>query len=260
MIFDACAWAGDYPFGRTRHKTADDILRLMDASGIARALVSPVSGAFYRLCGEANEDVAPGIAAHSDRLWLASAINPALPVWREDLLAAVETMDARAVRVFPSYHAYEVSDARLGEVAEAAAERCLPLVVTLRLEDERGHPPAFRVAPASAADAVRLAREHPGLKVTISMARFGEIAALANEIGGLDNLWVDIAGVQGPTMCIERLAEAIGTWRLLFGTGLPLQYALPARLKVEVADLADEDRARIFRDNARAPFGGAGPR
>ncbi len=254
MIFDACAWAGDYPFGRLRHRTAEDILRLMDAAGIERALVSPLQGAFYRLCSEANEELSPGIAARADRLSLAAVINPCSPGWQDDLQAAQETMGAQAVRVIPSYHAYSLSDPRMGELAEAAAGVGLPVIVTLRLEDERGHPPAFQVPAAPAAGAARLAGEHPRMKTVISMARFGEIMALAPEMAGLANLWTDIAGAQGPAMCVEKLAEAAGAGRLLFGTGLPLQYALPARLKVEVTDLLDKDKAAILAGNARGVF------
>jgi len=58
-------------------------------------------------------------------------------------------------------------------------------------------------------------------------------------------------------MCVEKLSEAVGVERLLLGTGLPLQYALPARLKVEVADLLDKEKAAIFAGNARGVFAAA---
>jgi len=225
-MLDVCTFVGPWPFAPLRYERVDDLLRLMDRAGIARALVSPLQGAFYPDPGPANDVLASEVAAHPDRLFLAAAANPLWPGWEESLRQAREQWGARAVRLFPNYHGYEPAVA--GDLAEVAATLGLPVLVTVRLQDERHHPPAF-LTPAVSWEAVAaLAAAHPAAKVVMSMGRFAEVLEALKRVGGL---WADLAGVQGPQGCVDRLAGEAGG-RLLFGSEMLLQYPEPAMMKV----------------------------
>ena len=248
MIWDACTFVGHHPFRRSQHHSVENLLRLMDKASIDRAAVSPLAGAFYPNAQEANEEIYPDIRKHADRLALIAALNPTYPGWKDDLKRSHEVLSAKGIRLFPGYHGYELD---LPEVSELASLG-LPIFISVRLWDERQHPPKFMVPAIPAASVADLANKHPGTDFVISMARYGEIATALKQAG---NLFADIAGVQGPTNCIRKLIAEVGSDRLLFATELMLQYALPARFKVDYAHLSEDDRERLHEGNLARVLG-----
>jgi len=241
MIWDACTFVGEWPFASLPYRTVADLLARLQAAGIARALVSPLAGAFHPDPASANAELAAGLAGHADRLHLVAACNPAWPGWERALGEAVR-LGAVGVRLFPGYHGYQLSHPEVAALASRAGELGLPVFVTLRLQDERQHPAAFQVPSVPAAAVAALARAHPGTRFVLSMARFAEISAA---LPLAPNLYADLAGVQGPDGCLDRLVAELGSERLLFGSEALLQYPLPARMKLEYSDLGAADRERI---------------
>lgn len=254
MITDACAFVGRRPFLRSANHSVDDLLRLMDKAGIDRAAVTPLDGAFYQNAQEANEELYPDIAGHADRLMLVAAINPAYPGWENDVARSREALSAVGIRLFPNYHAYDPASPEVSALAEQAADLDLPVFISLRLWDERHHPPAFMVPAVPAARVADLATAHPRTRFVLSMGRYGEITSALKQTAGVGNLFADIAGVQGPTNCMRKLIADAGSDRLLFGTELMLQYALPARYKMDYAGLPDDDRERLYSGNMSRLF------
>ena len=248
MIVDACAFVGRHPFRRSENHSVDDLLRLMDKAGIDRAAVSPLAGAFYPNAQEANEEIYPEVARHSDRLMLIAAVNPTYPGWAEDVRRSRETLSAVGIRLFPNYQGYNLTSPEVSELPSVG----LPIFISIRLWDERQHPPTFMVPAVHVKSVADLAIAHPKTSFVLSMARYGEITQALKET---DNLFADIAGVQGPTNCMSKLIADVGSNRLLFGTELMLQYALPARYKVDYAGLSSLDRERIYSGNLAAALG-----
>ena len=242
MILDACAFVGRHPFRHSHHHSVDDLLRLMDKAGIDRAAVSPLAGAFYPNAQEANEEIHPALSNHADRLMLVAAVNPSYPAWRDDVKRSRDALSALGVRLFPGYHGYGLTSPEVSELASLG----FPVFISIRLWDERQHPPMFRVPAVPVASVADLAMKHPDTSFVLSMARYGEITSALKQAG---NLFADIAGVQGPTDCIRKLVADVGSDRLLFGTELMLQYALPARYKVDYAELPEYDRQRVYGGN-----------
>ncbi len=249
MSFDACAFVGRRPFVHSRNSSVPDLVRLMDRAGIDRALVTPLSGAFYSNAHEANEEIRQEIWRKNDRLMLMAAINPAYPGWDRDLVRSAGPLRAVAIRIFPGYHKYTLTSPEVSALADQAAEMGLPVFVSIRLWDERHHPPICMVPAVPAGDVADLAIAHPATKFVLSMGRFGEIVSALKETSASGNLFADIAGVQGPTNCMRKLVAEVGSERLLFGTELMLQYALPARYKIDYGNLSDDDRRRIYASN-----------
>lgn len=249
MIFDACAFVGRRPFVHSHNWSVPDLVRLMDKAEIDRALVTPLFGAFYQNAHEANEEIRQEIWRKNDRLTLMAAINPTYPGWEHDLARSAGPLRAAAIRIFPNYHNYKLTAPEVSALADMAGEMGLPVFVTVRLWDERHHPPMFMVPAVPAKDVADLAIAHPRTKFVLSMGRFGEIVAALKETSASGNLFADIAGVQGPTNCMRKLVAEVGADRLLFGTEMMLQYALPARYKIDYGNLSDDDRERIYASN-----------
>lgn len=217
MIIDASAWCGHWPFSALKYSDVDDLLHLMDRARIDRAVVSSLSAVFERDCGAANRRFARDLAAHADRLSLAAIVNPVFPGCKRDIEEAADELDARAIRLVPNYHGYDVADGVACSAVCAAADRRLPVYITFRLQDERSHPPAFRVPPVSPESVNALAERARDAILIASFARLAEIERLNH------NVDVEISGVQGPSGCLARLLERSCGRRVLFGSGAILQ-------------------------------------
>lgn len=244
-LLDINAYTPDWPFRRLRHRTADDLLRLMDSAGIARAVVSPLGAAFRLDAAGPNAELLEFIRGR-DRLLPAFALNPNYPAWEDDLRQALEG-GAAALRLYPNYHAYSPADPPCIEAAHAAAEAGLPLLVAARLQDERSHHPMMKVPPVAPDALARLAAAAPRARLVVTMLRVGEAQGLAQA----SNLHFDLCGMQGPVGFLAQLLEAVGPERLLLGTALPLQYPLPSVEKLRTATLSPEVHAAIASGNAR---------
>jgi predicted TIM-barrel fold metal-dependent hydrolase len=244
-LFDINAYTGDWPFRRLAHRTADDLLRLMDRAGIARAVVSPLAAVFRLDVSGPNEELLRFVEGHRDRLAPAFAVNPGDPAWEDDLRASLQA-GAAALRFYPNYHAYSPADPACIEVAQAAAEAGMPLLIAARLQDERSHHPMMKVPPVGADELVELALAVPRARIVVTMLRVGEAKPLA----GARNLHFDLCGMQGPVGFLPQLVEAVGAERLLLGTAMPLQYPLASVEKLRAAHLAPEARAAIAFGNA----------
>ena len=91
MIIDVNAWVGHWPFRRLRHNTVPGLLRLMDRSGIDRAVVASIHGVFYRNVHPANEELARQVLRHRDRLIPFATLNPAYRDGRRTCAGARKT-------------------------------------------------------------------------------------------------------------------------------------------------------------------------
>ncbi len=248
MITDTCALVGKWPFAPLSYSSVDDLLVKMDKIGIARAVVSPVEGAFYKRPQPVNEALAAAIADHADRLLLAAVCNPSHLGWERDLQHAMSELGAVGVRLFPGYHGYGLEHPGTKALAIETAGQETPLFITVRLQDERYHPPAFKVPSVPLTSLITFANAHPQTHIVLSMARLPEIVLILNAVEHAD-FYSDIAGVQGPTQCIRKLISEVNGERLLFGTGMLLQYGLPARMKVDYADVTEQEKQAVFSCN-----------
>lgn len=247
MIIDACAFLGRNPFARSINSTSGDLVHVMDKTGIDRALVTPLAGAFYSNAQESNEEALVQITRNGHRLTLVAAVNPSYPGWEKDVERSVKSLHAVGLRLFPGYHGYDLASPEVSALAETAGKMGLPVFVSVRLWDERQHPPCCMVPAVPASKVAELAVKHPKTSFVLSMARFGEVTSALKAAPG--NLVADVAGVQGPVDCMRKLAAEVGAERLLFGTELMIQYGLPSRYKIDYGHLSESDTQRIYEGN-----------
>ena len=158
-----------------------------------------------------------------------------------------------AVKILPSYHSYSLAGANVAALAAELAERRLPLLVQMRMEDERVQSPAFRVPPVPVDEVVALARRNPGLSIVALGTYVAEAVTLLRqtpqvrvEVSFLDGL--DVVG----TLVRKNRAYAR---RLLLGSHSPLFYAQSAVLKVQTAEITAAVRQAILGENARKMLG-----
>ncbi len=259
MIIDVNAYLGHFAFRQLRHNTPAALLRLMDAKGIERAVVSSASAITYRNTQPANEALYAAVGPHRDRLIPFAVVNPDYAGWEDDLAICREEFGMAGLRLYPNWHRYTLGDACAGELVAAAAERNMLVSIPLRVEDYRQRSWLVDVPDVRPAEIAELVKRHPQAKfLLVNGAGFAR-SPLAQESEQLPaNYWIEISRLSALLANeIGELLGRLGADRIVFGTGMPFTYPDPALLKVEVLDGAEEVKEKICRRNAAALLGDA---
>ena len=143
---------------------------------------------------------------------------------------------AAAVRVLPSAHGYSLSDLCARELLETVEAARLPLLVEL--------------ADTSWAEIDGVLEAHPALRTIVLRVAYREDRRLYALLEKHANLFVETSVYVGHR-AIERVVQAFGARRLIFGTGAPLFAPGGAVAPIVYAEISDEDKAAIAGGNLR---------
>jgi predicted TIM-barrel fold metal-dependent hydrolase len=250
-MLDANAWLGHYPFRPVPNNTPEGLLRLMDRSGIERAVVSSLHSVFYRDAHAGNEELARWVAPHRDRLIPSATLNPAYPGWGQDLRQCVEDWGMAGLRLFPAHHRYSLTDPESLHLVRAAAERGLHVAIPVRLEDRRQRHWMDAAPEVGLAEIAALARACPEARILALEALGVESSpfVLDPDLAGA-RVWFEFSRMATVLQrSIPTLIERLGAGRLVFGTGMPLKYPGAAVLKLELLEVPPAVRASLAGGN-----------
>ena len=251
MIIDANAWLGQWPFRQLRHNDVDGLLRLMDANGIDKAVVSSIHGIFYKNCQRANEELAEAVSGCHDRLLSFATLNPHYPGWERNLQLCRNDLGMRGLRVFPAYHQYDLTDGPSLEMIAAASELGWPVTITQRVVDVRQRHPmdTERLIGVAEFEAVVAACPQTSFIILNALGLEGSAMFAGNREGGRQ-VMTDISrmtAVMGNSMGV--MVEKYGAGSLVFGTGFPFNYPRPALLKMDVLQADAATKEAIYHGN-----------
>ncbi|QDV37873.1 amidohydrolase family protein [Tautonia plasticadhaerens] len=251
MIVDVNAHLGPFAFRRLRHQSAESLLGLMDSRGIDVAFVSSAAAITHRNTQPANEDLADEARPHPDRLVPFAVINPSYAGWEDDLSACVD-LGFRGLRLYPNWHAYELTSGPCLDLVDRATERRMILSLPIRVEDPRQQSWLVDVPDVPLDRVAALVAARPGARFHLVNGRGYVGSPLGRKDGGLpDNYRIDLARLDVLLRDeVETLLDSLGPDRLLFGTGIPFQYPDPTLAKIDVLDPPPEVRERILSRNA----------
>lgn len=255
MIIDVNAHLGHYPFRRLRHRTAAEFVKLMDANGIDRAVVSSLHSVFYRDAHQGNEELHRETRPFASRFIPVATVNPKYAGWKRDLDQAVNQWGMKAATLVPSHHGYALDD-ELGKAALGLiAELGLPVVLTQRFEDRRQRHHWDVAEDLMVPTLLKVAGEHPKLKFLLS------------NWTGLDGPSLVDAGLKGRCLIdfarlhvlylkdAPRLIASLGVEAIAFGSHAPFNYVGPSLVKLANLDhFPQVDRERIAWRNAAEFF------
>jgi predicted TIM-barrel fold metal-dependent hydrolase len=256
MIFDANTHVGQWPFRRLRTTTAEGLLRMMDGAGIKRAAVAHTHGVFYRDPHEANVELHESVRAHRDRLVPLATLNPEYAGWCDDLKQCVEEFGVRGLRLYPTYHRYDLVGDRAAELLEEAERLGLPVSIPCAFEDarQRHHldtAPDLTEHPIAAA-----ARRFPGVRFLITNCPLTVIDMVVRHLPQQRNVSFDLSALPGPEADAARRAyELLGARRLLLGTHAPFKYPQVALLRAHATGATEDDLRAMLERNAQELFG-----
>ena len=248
MIIDYLASIGNFAFRYISHSDPVSVIQLMDEEDIDFALVSSLESIMYRNVQKGNELLAERIGEHRDRLIPAAVINPIYPEAVEDTLYCLEDLGMKAIRLYPNYHGYDLTDSRIASVMSVAQERTIPVSIAFRVEDERQRHWLVNPQPASVDTVLSLIKAFPEVHFVLERASGGELNRLIRGAPEIKNWSAETSGRF--LSDLRQVLDAIGSDRLILGTDMPLQYSKAAILKLESLDLDRASREKIMMLNA----------
>jgi hypothetical protein len=226
-VIDINTLIGPYPFRHVPHPDPDALIRVLDREGLEGAWVGHLPSAFHRDATAGNRELYAAIEPFEPRLRPVPTINPLWPEW-EHALANADNAGAPAIRAYPSHWGMGAGDLALTDLALAAAERWMAVVLTVKLEDVRQRHPLDAFGDLSAATVRALARagEDVRLVVTAAGRDFIEEVHWGLTPEEQERVFWDISWVWGPPEDhLAKLFRTIGSRRFVFGTQWPLRLA-----------------------------------
>ncbi len=223
--------------------TTDDLRRLLDASGIARVIVSSAMAIAYDVPG-GNAEVAAACDA-DERIYGSIVFNARYPQQcREQIDRYADHPRFVATKYHTGYDGLPINAPENLRVIEWIAARELPLTLHTWTGDG-----------TMAADVARRFPELPVFWFHALAADYRKAADLASE---LPNVYLDFITSTQERGKIETLVERLGADRIVFGTDQSLFDPIRAMGAVAEARLGDDDRRRILGGTARRVFRFAG--
>ncbi len=250
-MIDINASLGEWPFGALQYNTPPSLLNWLGAAGIQQACVAPLEALLYKDIQQANVRLHKALRPYRNRLLPFCAIDPSYPDWQTDLDQCRTQWHTAGVRLFPSYHSYQITDACCLELFEVLQDTDLPVQIAPVVSDPRMHHPRAAVPAANLENLPDVLRRFPRLRVALLNVRAENDPALKDSafVRSCPNLFFDIAWVDGVGR-VSELVERFGDEHILLGTNAPLMIPLSAIYKLREGDLSEAQRGRITRDNA----------
>ena len=236
-------FSGNWPFHKVRYNTLQKVSELHKRVNIEGGIVSSLEAIFYQDPYEAEKALAKEIKGTS--YMQAMVLNPMLPGWKYDLERAVSELSVKAVRLMPGFHGYRLTDAVMDEVADALRLYKLPLIITLRMEDERVtwmfHPKTVDMN-----DVIAFLEKNDDIVTLVSNIRLHQIAALNDLFEKRYNLFVDTSGLKDSLFTMELVWQSPARNHVVYGSLAPIFELQSTSLLVDAADIDPDAKEEIF--------------
>lgn len=243
---DFNCYCGNWPFFRVRYNTIEKISELHKRCNIEGGFVSSVEAIFYQDPYEAELQLAKQL--EGTPYMHAMTLNPIIPGWKDDFNRAMKDLDIKAIRLMPGFHGYELSDLVLDEVCDLLRAHHLPLLLTLRIRDERT---AWIFSPRKleVEEIANFLNKHKDITTVLGCARVGETIKLKPQFESRSNLFTDVSGFKDGNYAIETVCENIGSEHIVYGSSAPLLEMQSTTIILDRAKLPEEARSNIFSGN-----------
>lgn len=228
---DVSAVIGPYPFRELPHPDPGTLIGVLDREEIGRAWVGSLPAAFHRDPRKGNESLYRDLSAHRARLDPVPTVRPDWPGWERELARAVDE-GAAAIRTYPMHYGLGPDHPALIDLARAAARASLPLVLTVKFEDNRQRSALDTSGDLPAATIRSLARAGTQARIVVIAAGRAMIEEVHWGLTPFERelVWFDTSWIWGPPEDdFAHLIRTVGPARLVYGTGWPLRLAQVSR-------------------------------
>lgn len=241
---DFNGFSGNWPFFKVRNNTVEKIARLHARCGITGGIVSSLEAIFYQDPYEAELELSRQL--QGTPYMHAMVLNPKLPGWKDDLKRAVQQLNIKAVRLVTGFQGYTLADPVMEEVTACLREYEFPLIITLRMRDERT---MWMLQPANVeiGELTAYLDKNPDIPTLITHIRAAEVEKLSPQLTARENLFVDISGFKDGLFVLDRMwSDTAAKGHIVYGSGTPLMEMQATTLQIDTALLPDEAKAEMF--------------
>lgn len=229
---------------------AAEVVRRARDANIGLTVVSPLAALLPRFRGDAvtgNRDAAREVA-QTPGLKQYVVIDPRRPeTFRqaEEMLAQPQCV---GIKIHPEEHGYPIREHARAIFEFAARHRAVMLTHTSEQN-------------SLAADFIPWANEFAEVRVILAHIGWGWDGDVTHQVRAIQqsrhgNVFADTSSAKSITPgLIEWAVHEIGADRVLFGTDTPLYHAAMQRARIDHADLPDDAKRKVLRENAAQLFG-----
>lgn len=242
--------AGNQLADRFYSGDAAEVVRRATAVNIVLTIVSPLTALKPRFQADAvaGNIEAARVVAETPGLMQYVVIDPLRPRTYEQAEEMLAQPQCVGIKLHPEEHGYQIRDHARPIFEFASRHRA----VVLTHSSEQN---------SLAADFVPWANEFPEVRLILAHIGCGWDGDLTHQVRAIQqsrhgNVFADTSSARSITPdLIEWAVREIGVDRVLFGTDTPLYHAAMQRARIDDADLSDDDKRRILRDNSLRLFG-----
>lgn len=235
---------GFWPIQRFTSRSLSELHQAFCSIGIDRAWVSAIESILFPEPDSHDLALFEQLKDYP-RFQPVKTVNPLLANWKKSLEQTLSRFPLAAVKLFPNYHGYSLKSEAVEKLCQFARQRHLPLLIQIRVNDERNQPHFMQVNGVPADEIAELSARHPNNPMVALCAYNNEVAALAK---GSASLMVDLSFLD-EAETIERFAGEIDLDRIVFGSGAPFLHAQAAYMKLTHFKLPETRRNAVASEN-----------
>lgn len=230
---------GPYPYRVVPHPDAAVLDRVIERDGLEGAWVGHLPTAFHREPSQGNLELYTALAPFK-RLLPTPTVRPDWPDWEEQL-ARAGGEGAPAIRAYPQHWGMGPADGAMLELAAAAGDQGMAVLLTVRFEDLRQRHQLDTAGDLQAAAIRSLARAGNAVRLVVTAAGRDMIEEVHWGLTPAEQRRVfwDISWIWGPPEDhLAKLFRTIGAERFVYGTQWPMRLTQNPRANL---DLLPED-------------------
>jgi uncharacterized protein len=242
---------GHWPFRKLYKNTLEDLQKIHQINQISSGFVSSLNSIFYNDPFEGDEELHNIIKDTQYHHVL--TVNPTLPGFIDDIGRGIDLFQIKGVRIYPSYHNYNLQSEQLQTLCRKLVELNLPLFLVLRMEDERlNYLNTPRTIPMD--EVSQFIGNNKNLNVVIINIRLSEIISIKKVIVNNKNVYLDTCGLKDGLFTIDNLEALIGDSKILYGSLYPMYSLKSTVLLIEKSSISEKSKENIFNNNIAKIF------
>ncbi len=240
---------GPFPYRYVPHPDPEMLDNVLQRDGLDHAWTGHLPTAFHRDPSQGNADLF-NACRKFPRLRPVPTIRPDWPAWERSLAAARDDGGV-AIRAYPQHWGFGPNDQAMRELAVAAAEQGMPVVLTVRFEDLRQRHGLDTAGDLQAAAIRSIARAGERVRLVVTAAGREMIEEVHWSLTDAEQRRVfwDISWIWGPPEDhLAKLFRTIGSKRFVYGTQWPMRQVQTPRANLDL--LPDDLRTATLADES----------
>lgn len=221
----------------------DSMVRYMDECNIEYIISAPIEDLF--VTGGKREDITDAMRRYPNRVKGYFSFNPNVPATAEEIEKAfAENPGYVGLKFLPDYHRTNITDPKFAEALAFANEKELILLSHtwgLSMNGEQCN---------SADKIAQILEKYPKINFIMGHSIQGQTELAIDLAKAYKNAYLDLCDTGRFYGMIEKMVDGAGADRVLYATDAPLQGYRFIQGAVFAADITEEQRRMIFRDNA----------